>query len=157
MLGFLTGHIYIRIMPHCLADKNHVYINKTAVCCAIECPIIYNLDWMYLKRYCMHFRSCKLVKYSARYAKKWDSAVKMAAILKMAAIFKNGRCSRGSPGRFDKCSVWNTDAKFHACITFRKIVWVKGPAITELSIFLNILLLWGKIFSDVLFKLNTLS
>ena len=98
----------------------------------------------------MHFRSCKLVKYSARYAKN-ETAVKMAA------IFKNGRFSRGSPFRFDKCSVQNTDAEFHACITFRKIVWVKGPAITKLSIFLDILLLWGKIFSDVLFKLNTLS
>ncbi len=61
MLGFLTGHIYIRIMPHCLADKNHVYINKTAVCCAIEYPIIYNLDWTYLKRYYLNFRSCKKI------------------------------------------------------------------------------------------------
>ena len=69
MLAFLTGHIYIRIMPHCLVDKNHVYINKTAVCCALECPIIYNLDWTYFQRYYMNFRSCKLVNYSARYAK----------------------------------------------------------------------------------------
>ncbi len=65
--------------------------------------------------------------------------------------------SRGSPGRFDKCSVRNTDAKFYASITFRKIVWVKGPAITKLSPLLDILLLWGEIFSDVLFKLNTVS
>ena len=66
MLAFLTGHIYIHIMPHCLADKNHGYINKTVVCCAIECPKIYNLDWTYIKRYYMNFRSCKLVNYIAQ-------------------------------------------------------------------------------------------
>ncbi len=30
----------------------------------------------------------------------------------------NSVFSRGSPRRFDKCSVRNTDDKFYACITF---------------------------------------
>ncbi len=35
----------------------YMFINKTAVCCVIECPITYNLDSAYLKRYYMNFGS----------------------------------------------------------------------------------------------------
>ncbi len=95
-----------------------MFINKTAMCYAIEFPIIYNLDWTCLKRYYMNFRSCKSVKYSPRYAKIDTRLSRWPPFLKMAAISKNGCFSRGSPGRFDKFSVRNTDTKFYACITF---------------------------------------
>ncbi len=31
MPRFVTGHIYIHIMPHCLADKNHAYKQNRGV------------------------------------------------------------------------------------------------------------------------------